>query len=210
MIRQEETPWHTRATVVLDDRRGAHAGRGSSASFERAVEATASVLQLYHHAGYGFRLVGAGHPGLASARGTAHLHRCLDLLATMDLQDGKGDDPLLARLLEIEARGAGEETLVVVSGTLGSEVAIALGRLRRVFKQIVCVSFPAHRFSAASTKQRWAGEQDMVDAAAHLARAGIRSVVVGPGDSLDAAWRSVVSGKSRGGEGAWAQKPELV
>lgn len=210
MIRQEETPWHTRATVVLDDRAGAHAGGGDSASFERAIEATASVLHLYHHAGYGFRLAGAGHPGLASARGVAHLHRCMDLLATMDLQPERGDNPLLARLTEIEARGAGEETLVVVGGTLGTEVAVALGRLRRVFKQIVCVSYPAHRFSSASTKQRWAGEQATVDSARHLARSGIRSVIVGPGDSLETAWRSIASGKTRGGEEPWAQKPELV
>lgn len=210
MIRQEETPWHTRATVVLDDRRSAHGGTGTATSFERAVEATASVLQLYYASGYGFRLVGAEHPGVASARGVAHLHRCLDLLATMDVQTDRGDDPLLARLLEIEARGAGEETLIAVTGTLTTEVAVALTRLRRVFKQIVCVSFPAHRFSSASTKQRWAGEQDTVDATRHLARSGIRSVIVGPGDSLEVAWRSIASGKSRGGEATWAQRPELV
>lgn len=210
MIRQEETPWHTRATVVLDDRRSAHGGTGTATSFERAIEATASVLQLYHTAGYGFRLVGAGHPGIASARGVAHLHRCLDLLATMNTHADRGEDVLISRLLEIEARGAGEETLIVVSGTLGPEVAVALTRLQRVFKQIVCVSYPAHRFSSASTKQRWAGEQETVEATRHLAKSGIRSVVVGPGDSLEAAWRSIASGKSRGGDAKWAQKPELV
>lgn len=128
----------------------------------------------------------------------------------MDVQTDRGEDPLLARLLEIEARGAGEETLIAITGTLTSETAVALTRLRRVFKQIVCVSYPAHRFSSASTKQRWAGEQDAVNATRHLARAGIRSVIVGPGDPLEVAWRSIASGKSRGGEATWAQKPELV
>jgi len=210
MIRQEETPWHTRATVILDDRKSAHDGSGSSASIERAIEATASVLQLYQRAAYGFRLIGACHPGVTSGRGVTHLHRCLDLLATMDLHADRRSNPLLDRLVEIEARGAGEETLVLVSGTLGTDAAIALGRLRRVFKQIVCVSFPAHRYSSASTKQRWAGEREMVEAARHLGRSGIRSVIVGPGDSLEAAWRSIVSGKARGGDAAWGQKPELV
>ena len=35
MIRQEETPWHTRATILLDDRVESHGGIGESSSFER-------------------------------------------------------------------------------------------------------------------------------------------------------------------------------
>jgi uncharacterized protein (DUF58 family) len=210
MIRQEETPWHTRATVVLDDRTSTHAAGGDPASFEQAVEATASIIEMYHGTGYGYRLTGAHHPGVPSARGSAHLHRCMDLLATLQPGSGGPDDVLLSRLLDMEARGGAEETLVLVTGTVGADIAAALGRLRRLFKQIVVVSFPSHRFSSRSSKQRGEGERVAAEVTRNLARSGIRCVVLGPGEPLASAWASAASGKSRGGDGAWAQKPERV
>ena len=37
MVRREEQPVHSRATVLLDGRRGAHRGSGPGSSFEYAV-----------------------------------------------------------------------------------------------------------------------------------------------------------------------------
>ncbi len=210
MIRQEETPWHTRATILIDDRAGAHADTADSSSFERTVEATASVVHLYHDSRYAFRLAGAHEPGFGSARGTAHFERCLDLLATIRTRRYGGDSMLFARLAELEARGAAEETLVLIAGSLDAQAATAIGRLHRVYKQIAVVSFPAHRFSSKSTKQRWESERQTVEVLRHLARSGVRAVVLGPGERLAPAWESIATGKARGGEPAWGQKPELV
>ncbi len=210
MIRQEETPWHTRATILLDDRARVHTTAGESPSFERAVEVAASVVQLYHQAGYGFRLVGAHHPGFPSARGVPHFHRCLDLLATVAPQRGSADDALLGRLLEMEATGAAEETLVLITGSPDPQGATAVARLRNVFKQIIFVSLPAHRFSTQPTKQRWDGERLAGEVARQLARSGIRSVMLAPGEPLAPAWSAAAAGKQRGGEAPWGQKPELV
>jgi uncharacterized protein (DUF58 family) len=208
MIRQEETPWHTKATVLLDDRTSAHS-KGDHSSFDRAVEAAASALQLYSSAGYAFRLGAAHDQGVPAGRGEAHLHRCLDLLATLGTTKGE-HGRLVARLIEIEARGGSEESLVLVTGTVTGDVAAALARVGRLFKQIVVVSFPAHRFSTQSTKQRWEGERLAVDVTRGLARSGIRCILMGPGDSLATSWESAMSAKGRGGDSAWAQKPELV
>ncbi|HEU4481136.1 MAG TPA: DUF58 domain-containing protein, partial [Actinomycetota bacterium] len=54
MVRQEETPWHARATILLDDRRGGLKGP----AWERGVEAAASFADLYHRSSYSFRLLG--------------------------------------------------------------------------------------------------------------------------------------------------------
>jgi hypothetical protein len=116
---------------------------------------------------------------------------------------------LLARLAEIEARGSVEETLALLTGTVTPEVAGALARCRRLYKQVVVVSWPAHRFGSAPTKSRWEGEAKSVEVATTLARSGVRSIVLGPGERLGPAWSSN-SGRMRGGEHAWAQKPELV
>lgn len=52
MVRREEQPHQSRATIVLDTRADAHRGSGPASSFEYAVSATASIGA--HLAGLGF------------------------------------------------------------------------------------------------------------------------------------------------------------
>ena len=209
MIRHEETPWHTRATVILDDRRAAYGDFAEHGAFDRAVSATASVLDLYQRAGYGYRLAGAHHPGLASGKGEDHFNRCLDLLATIEPRGkAKEEDPLLlARLTELEARQGAEATLIVVTGDLDPPVGVALARLRRVFRQIIAISFPSHRYGNAATEHRWVGERQAHEVAALIQRGGGRVLVLGPSDRFAHAWASF-STRSQAGEVRWDLKPE--
>ncbi len=208
MIRQEETPWHTRATIVLDDRAVAHAGLGHSSTFERTVEAAASLADLYQRSGYSWRLAGAHHAGLPAGKGSDHLNRCLDLLAVLELS--KYDDAaLIRRLVEVESTGGAEAALVLVTGSLDSEIAMALTRCRRSFRQVTVVSFPKHRFSDHGTKARWEGEARTVEVTRLLARSSIRAVVAGPDDSLASGWNATSQMRSEG-EAQWGRKPELV
>ena len=211
MIRQEETPWHMRSTILIDDRRGAHEGEGSQSSFEHAVEGAASVVDLYHRSGYTFRFAGSHHDGITGGKGALHYNRCLDTLAMVQLRGPRAeqDDALLSRLGEIEARGVTEETLVVLTGSLDARTANALARCRRLYKQVLVASWPVHRFGTASTRYRWARESEVADLSAVLARSGVRVLVLGPGERLSQAWSST-SNKFRGGDPNWAQKPELV
>ena len=205
MIRQEETPWHNRATVVLDDRAGAYEGN----AFERAVEAAASLVDLYHRSGYTYRLTGAHHPGFASARGADHRRRCLDHLAVITTKalDGPGDPLLSARFAELEARSSAEGTLVVVGGDFEMETAVGMSRCRRRFKQVIAVTFPSHRFGPGSTKSRWAGEQKTNEIVRLLARSGVRTIVLGPGEALRTGWDSL-SRVTTGGESEWDLRHE--
>jgi uncharacterized protein (DUF58 family) len=43
MVRREEQPWHSRATLFLDTRSASHAGTGVNSSFEYAIVAAASI-----------------------------------------------------------------------------------------------------------------------------------------------------------------------
>ncbi|HET7482173.1 MAG TPA: DUF58 domain-containing protein [Actinomycetota bacterium] len=209
MIRQEETPWHLRATILLDDRRRVHEGVGASASFERAVEAAAALVDLYHRSGYGFRLTTAHQLGITTSKGSEHYHRCLDLLATIETRGStrEEDTSVLGRLAEIEQRQGAEDTLVVLTGTIEAEVARALARCRRLYKQVVVLSWPTHRFAPTSTRARWDGEGQIVAITGVLARSGVRTIVLGPGDRLAPAWTNT---RARGGDRTWGQKPELV
>ncbi|CAN5613593.1 DUF58 domain-containing protein [soil metagenome] len=209
MIRQEETPWQTRATIVLDDRARAHDGFGDLSSFERAVEAAASLVDLYHRSGYGYRLTAAHAPGLPSGKRSEHWSRCLDLLATIGTGHDTGeDDALVARLMEIEAGASAEASLVVVGGTLSARDALAVTRCRRRFREVTVVVFPSHRFSSQTTKSRWDGEKRLNEAVRLLTRSGVRAVAVGPEDPLGAAWAGLSPVRQQ--EATWGRRPELV
>jgi uncharacterized protein (DUF58 family) len=198
MIRQEETPWHNRATVVFDDRASAHDGLGDASSFERVVEATASIVDLYQRSGYTYRVAGAAASGLPASKGSAHFSRALDLLATVRPSSaGALDaDPLIARLLEVEASTTGEGTLAVVTGSLTADAAMAITRCRRRFRQVIVVVFPAHRFGTLTTKARWAGEEAVREVVKLLARSATQSIVLGPEESLLSGWDSLTRSAS--------------
>ncbi|HVM34276.1 MAG TPA: DUF58 domain-containing protein [Actinomycetota bacterium] len=211
MIRQEETPWHTRATILLDDRARPGEAFKESVAFERAVEAAASFCDLYHRSGYTYRLVGAHHPGVASGRGTDHFQRCLDALATLSPTDeARAGDALLARLAELELGAGAEGTLVVVSTDLSPDAAGAVSRCLRRFGAAVALLYPLHRFGAGAGKSRWEGEARVRDAVTALGRSGVPTLVLGAGQSLAAAWGAVASGSARAPQGgeAWDRKHE--
>lgn len=59
MVRREEQPWQSRATVFVDNRLIAHRGQGVASSLETAVSAAASVAVHLSQRGYAVRLVTA-------------------------------------------------------------------------------------------------------------------------------------------------------
>jgi uncharacterized protein (DUF58 family) len=216
MIRQEETPWHARATILLDDTTGTYAGAG----WERSVEVAASLADLYHRSAYNFRLLGVEDRGIESGRGTDHFHRCLDLLATVQLtkvepQKDEDYDPLLLRLLELEAESSMHGVLSIVTGDVSPALTRALTRLGRRFKMVVAVTLPTHRYSPRGRDQ--AADQKVAETTRLLDRAGVKLLVLGPGDGLSASWNAQWTPSSfapgrvyrEGGE-LWDRKPELA
>jgi uncharacterized protein (DUF58 family) len=210
MIRQEETPWHTRASILVDDRHNPQDGFNESSSFERCIESAASLADLYHRSGYNYKVIGALNPGMSMGRGTDHYHRCLDMLAVMTTHryDREPHDPFLLRLAELESGTGAEGTLAVVSSNLTSEAAVAITQCRRRFRQVVAVLFPAHRFGSTATRNRWEGEQHVHEIVGLLTRSGVRVLVLGPGESLASAWTSFSTTPARGGDRAWGLRPE--
>ena len=59
MVRREEQPWESRATLFLDNRVGAHRGQGIASSLEAAVSAAASIAVHLSKRGFTVRLVTA-------------------------------------------------------------------------------------------------------------------------------------------------------
>jgi uncharacterized protein (DUF58 family) len=139
MVRREEQPWQSRATIVLDTRPGAHGLRSEgrltpeTSSLEFAVSAAASVGTHLLDRGYSVRLVTdeggtastAWHDrseGPGSAEGTL-----LEALATVSLSP----DASIGRIRSL-LHGAGTVSglLVAVLGRLTADEATTMARLR--------------------------------------------------------------------------------
>ncbi|WP_121193866.1 DUF58 domain-containing protein, partial [Motilibacter peucedani] len=124
MVRREEQPWQSRATLLLDTRAGAHRGDGPGSSFELAVSVTASIGAHLADRGYAVRLVaeddgdgGSREPALhvagAGIRASDTRAALLDALAVVA--------PSVRTELTaggIGARGLGDGLLVAVLGLL--------------------------------------------------------------------------------------------
>ncbi len=67
MVRREEQPWQSRATLFLDNRMSAHRGQGIASSLEAAVSAVASIAVHLTRRGFTVRLVTAAGEDPASA-----------------------------------------------------------------------------------------------------------------------------------------------
>ena len=67
MVRREEQPWQSRATLFLDNRLRAHRGQGIASSLEAAVSAAASIAVHLSQRGFTVRLVTASGEDPASA-----------------------------------------------------------------------------------------------------------------------------------------------
>ena len=197
MVRQEEQPFQSRATLLLDTRERAHRGEGPASSFERAVSAAASIGVALGRAGYAVSLVRHDDapvlpPGVPMSEGLL-----LDVLADVDTAPGRDLDRAVERL----RRGV-DGVLVAVLGQLDRAAAERLSRLRLHSPGCVAVLLDLATWSLPAGASRAAGASaahatsDLDDATAVLLAAGWRVLRVGATTPLAAVWPSA------GGRGA--------
>jgi uncharacterized protein (DUF58 family) len=131
MVRREEQPWQSRATLVLDTRKLAHRGAGPASSLEWAITATASVGAHLSRQGFSVRLVtDADRQGTTTAwhdRGMSALgetEALLEALAVVRPTEGSTLD------LPSLSDQSGPGLLVAVVGALEPADLRSLGRLR--------------------------------------------------------------------------------
>ena len=196
MVRREEQPWQSRATVFLDNRLSAHRGQGAASSLETAVTAAASVAVHLTQRGYSVRLMtssGEDHDTEWHARTTAaSTAPLLEALAVVGADHRPAPD---TRWLS-DSGGGG--LVVAVFGHLSTGDAGFLRRLRH---------HSGSCMARALDVDQWAPHAPRladVDSATQLTRAGWHSVALGPRDSLAVAWQQLGAMTSRSVEGARA------
>ncbi|HSF36850.1 MAG TPA: DUF58 domain-containing protein [Nocardioides sp.] len=189
MVRREEQPWQSRATVFLDNRGIAHRGQGAASSLEGAVSAAASIAVHLAHHGYTVRLVTAS----GDSRETEwHSHTAeastiplLEALAVVQLDHSPAPDTQW-----LAEPGHGGLTIGIFGG-LGDPDLPFLRRLQHHASSSLAIALDVDAWAPHLPVQPGPG------AAAHLTSTGWRSITLGPRDRLDTAWQELGLMQSR-------------
>ncbi|GAB3597896.1 DUF58 domain-containing protein [Angustibacter peucedani] len=199
MVRREEQPWQSRATLLLDRRRAAHRGDGPSSSFEWSVSAVASVAVHLTGRGYAVRLVD-GTPGQENVAnpwaheltglGEASSSQVLDALAAV----APAGAVELQRAVHAAARSAMGGLLVAALGEVNADDTAMLAGLHQPGTS--CVALVADTTSAVTDKTLKAEVESRVQHQLERLRAAGWDVVhARPGEPLDMTWRRIGSGR---------------
>jgi uncharacterized protein (DUF58 family) len=191
MVRREEQPWESRATVVLDTRLFAHRGEGPTASFEWAVSAAASISMYLRHAGYKLRLVaGSGVDVDATEIGGEGV--ILDTLADVQLAQN-GDISILVEQVRRRSDGG---LVIGLFGALSVPEAEILSGLRSNGATCIGFAIDSSTWVNMTPGDRQEADRQHAAAALSLVRSGWRSVPVVHGDSLPALWPAAARGST--------------
>ena len=191
MVRREEQPWDSRATVVLDTRVSAHRGEGPTASFEWAVSAAASIAMHLRQAGYKVRLVtGSGIDVDATEIGGDGA--ILDTLADVKLAQA-GDISILVEMVRRRSDGG---LVIGLFGTLTVAEAELLSGLRGNGATCIGFAIDSSTWVTMTPGDREGPDRERSAAALALVRSGWRSVPVVRGDALPALWPAAARGST--------------
>ena len=184
MVRREEQPWQSRATLLLDTRAAAHYGDGPGSSFEWAVAAAASVGVHLASAGYTLRFVTDAGVDVQTPGSSASEGLLLDQLAVVE-PSRSGSLALAAGRLH---RGGGEGLVVAVLGSLSPDDALAIGRLRHSASACVAVLLDTASWTTLGVRDRAEAAAALDSGATLLRQAGWRVLVASHGTTLASLW----------------------
>jgi uncharacterized protein (DUF58 family) len=192
MVRREEQPWQSRATLFVDNRRFAHRGTGPASSLEHAVSFAASVAVHLVQRGFSVRLVtasGEEHGTVWHEHGAAGTETG-PLLESLAVLADTGRAHLDARWL---SDGGHSGLLVAVLGDLDDRDSPSLTRMRHFAASAMAIvlDVPAWSSGAAPSTPSTARHT------ARLGAQGWRAASAGPRDPLAKVWQELAtSGRS--------------
>jgi uncharacterized protein (DUF58 family) len=189
MVRREEQPWESRATVVLDTRALAHRGEGPTASFEWAVSAVASIHAHLRANGYRLRLVTDAGVDVDATEADG-MGMVLDQLAEVRLSQRGGIAPLVDRVRHRLDTGL----VVGVFGPLDMAEADLLGSLRATGTTCVALLMDTTTWLSLPTAAREQADAAARTAELALLRHGWRVVPVRHPASLPSLWPQAARG----------------
>jgi uncharacterized protein (DUF58 family) len=205
MVRREEQPWQSRATLFVDNRKFAHRGTGAASSLEHAVSIAASVAVHLVQRGFSVRLVtaagedvnGAWHERELSTE-TAPLLESLAVLTDIT-------HPYIDVRWLSEAGHSG--LLIAVLGDIAEHDQPVLTRMRHSAAGAMAFALDVPAWARGSS----GGALNTARNTSWLGAHGWRAVSAGPQDPIPAVWQELgVAGRTAGGRGPAAPAPEVA
>ncbi|WP_372733308.1 DUF58 domain-containing protein [Nocardioides sp.] len=191
MVRREEQPWQSRATLFLDNRLHAHRGQGIASSLEAAVSAAASIAVHLAQRGFAVRLVTASGEVQSSAWHSRQAeYNTAPLLESLAVLQAQTTPRLETGWLTEHGSGG---LVVAILGDIDDQDAPVLRRMAAHSGSAIALALDveAWRSPGAST----------AGVATALTRQGWRAVPLRPRDRLDAAWQELGRGSTQTARG---------
>jgi uncharacterized protein (DUF58 family) len=189
MVRREEQPWESHATIMLDTRRQAHHGDGPTSSFEWAVTAAASIAISLRRNGYRVRLVTGTGADLEATEADGD-GAILDTLADANVS-ASHDLPFLVSTVRRTGNGG---LFIAVMGTLAPTDTLSLAALRTPNTTCVAVLLDPTTWLRMPDEQRAQASASHEATALALRRAGWRVVGATHGADLAVLWGQAARG----------------
>jgi transglutaminase-like putative cysteine protease len=184
MVRREEQPFQSRATLLLDGRLEAHRGDGPGSSFEWAVSAVASVGVALARSGFSLALLRENGTAVAPVGVPLTEGLLLDELATVRTVERR----TLDAALEVLRGGGLGGVLVAVVGAMDLEQAERLARLRTGTSVCVAVLLDTHSWAPGPARSRALTADTHERVQTLLSGAGWRVLPASAGSSLAELW----------------------
>ncbi|MDX6321166.1 MAG: hypothetical protein QOF52_1024 [Propionibacteriaceae bacterium] len=189
MVRREEQALDPSASILLDSRSTAHAGRGINNSMEWAISAAASIAIHFLDDGFGIEIYEAEGP--------------MHIAGTMGQHSSASQEVVINRLTDLKARQTATlhyaieaasvdrpgQLVIAILGRMGVEDAQALLRLRRNRAQGIALLLDIDSFADGPASDRIQNQSEL---AAQILRDNQWRVVTVPrGMSVAQAWSAV-------------------
>ena len=203
MVRREEQPFQSRATLLLDSRVDAHRGDGPGSSFEYAVSAVGSIGVTLARAGFALSMLRDGGESVAPPGVSLTEGLLLDELAVVRASSRR----TLESAVEVLRSGGLGGVLVAVVGALDVDEAERLARLRTGSAVCVAVVLDTDSWAPLSPRARATAVATHDDVCHLLLGAGWRVLPIAHGTSLAAVWP--LAGGSGAPASALAARPTL-
>jgi uncharacterized protein (DUF58 family) len=187
VVRCEEQPWHTQATVYLDTRASAHCGSGPSSSFEWAVAAAASICAHLDHRGYAVNvLTDGGFRFPPSPSG----HQSTDALFTEFANVQPSATPSLHRMGALPGHGGAPGMIIAVLGALEVDDVNALRSVQP--RRASSFALTINRESWHDATPRTLTAAPSMTTSIALRRAGWRVIEIRSDDRLADVWSQLL------------------
>ncbi|HET7387958.1 MAG TPA: DUF58 domain-containing protein [Nocardioidaceae bacterium] len=193
MVRREEQPWQSRATLFLDNRKISHRGNGAASSLEHAVSIAASVAVHLVQRGFSVRLVTANgeDPG-----GSWHEHGALATEAGPLLESLAVVEEIRSPHIDVRwLQQAGHSGLLLaVLGAVADHDQPVFTRMRHSASTAMAVALDVSGWTRPPRSPGSAVVSQLPGAsgsAKWLVSKGWRAVDAGPGDAIGSVWQEL-------------------